>query len=356
MLITGARLALRWIRDGLARAASWEGYSLRFRDHTARAALAAALGMSACDSIAGLDRYDICADCGGGGETTDAATAEGRDAAGSDASPATEGGVSESGTGVVDAEAATDAAREGGDSGSTDGAGPRTDGAADAQGSDASDGGSGGNLASGLVALYMFDETSGTSAADSSGNDHTATLVGGATFAAGLENNAVTLSGSGQYVSLPAGIVDGLSSFSITAWVKLTTSPIWNRVFDFGTGTNDYMFFTANSGTTARFSITTGSGAGEQQTDAPALPTGTWEHVAVTLSAATCTLYVQGAQAGQNTNVTLNPSSLGNTTQNWLGRSEYAADAYLQGELDNVRIYGRALSAAEVQELYAGHL
>jgi hypothetical protein len=65
---------------------------------------------------------------------------------------------------------------------------------------------------------------------------------------------------------------------------------------------------------------------------------------------------VQGAQAGQSTNVTLTPSSLGNTTQNWLGRSEYAADPYLQGQLDNVRIYSRALTAAEVQQLYADHL
>jgi hypothetical protein len=173
--------------------------------------------MSACDSVAGLDRYDTCADCVSSGETTDAATAEVRDAAGTEASSAMEGGVIDGSKGTVDGEAAADAARDGGDSGSTDGASPRSDAAGDAQGSDASDGGSGSDLASGLVALYLFDETSGTSAADSSGNNHTATLVGGATFAAGLENNAVTLSGSGQYVSLPAGIVDGLSSFSITA-------------------------------------------------------------------------------------------------------------------------------------------
>jgi hypothetical protein len=311
--------------------------------------------MSGCDTITGLDRYDMCADCAGGDETTDAAAAEVLDGAGSESSAA-EGGAVDGGVGEAARDAALDASRGAGD-GATDGAAPRADGGRDAQGSDAaSDASDGGDLASGLVAFYDFDETSGTSAADSSGNGHTATLVGGATFAAGLENNAVTLSGSGQYVSLPTGIANDLSSFSITAWVKLTTSPMWNRVFDFGTGTNDYMFLTSNSGTTTRFSITTGSSAGEEQTNAPALPTGTWEHVAVTLAGATCSLYVQGAQAGQSTNVTLTPSSLGNTTQNWLGRSEYAADPYLQGQLDNVRIYSRALTAAEVQQLYADHL
>ncbi|MCX7682053.1 MAG: LamG domain-containing protein, partial [Anaerolineae bacterium] len=57
---------------------------------------------------------------------------------------------------------------------------------------------------------------------------------------------------------------------------------------------------------------------------------------------------------GTNSNLTLSPSSLGNTTQNWLGRSQYAADAYLDGQLDDFRIYNRALNAAEISSLAAG--
>ncbi len=45
------------------------------------------------------------------------------------------------------------------------------------------------------------------------------------------------------------------------------------------------------------------------------------------------------------------PTDLGNTTQNWLGRSQYAADAYFGGSLDNFVIYSRALSAGEVRYL-----
>jgi hypothetical protein len=44
------------------------------------------------------------------------------------------------------------------------------------------------------------------------------------------------------------------------------------------------------------------------------------------------------------------------TTQNWLGRSQFAADPYLNGQLDNFRIYDPALSAAEAHTLYADHL
>jgi hypothetical protein len=40
----------------------------------------------------------------------------------------------------------------------------------------------------------------------------------------------------------------------------------------------------------------------------------------------------------------------------WFGRSEFPGDPYLDGQLDNVRIYSRALTAGEVQALYNGHL
>jgi len=59
--------------------------------------------------------------------------------------------------------------------------------------------------------------------------------------------------------------------------------------------------------------------------------------------------HVLGVQVGQNTSMTLSPSSLGNTTNNWIGRSQYASDAYLDGQVDGFRIYNRALSASEIK-------
>jgi hypothetical protein len=50
--------------------------------------------------------------------------------------------------------------------------------------------------------------------------------------------------------------------------------------------------------------------------------------------------------------MTLSPASLGSTTRNWLGRSQYSADAYLDGQLDDFRIFNRALSAAEILALF----
>lgn len=195
-----------------------------------------------------------------------------------------------------------------------------------------------------LVANYPF----AGSPADASGNGRTATVYS-AGYVAGRSGNALDLNGSSGYVALPGGILAGATNFSIALWVRLDTVSTWSRLFDFGTGTGANMFLTPRSSTgTARFAITTGGAGGEQRIDGPAaLPSGAWTHVAVTRSGNLGVLYVNGAEVARNTALTVSPAALGNTTQNWLGRSQYA-DPYLDGAIDNVRLYSRALSAAEV--------
>jgi fibronectin type 3 domain-containing protein/regulation of enolase protein 1 (concanavalin A-like superfamily) len=205
------------------------------------------------------------------------------------------------------------------------------------------------------VAHLKFDETSGTTAADATANGWTGTLANGATWTAGQTGNAVSLaSASSQYVTLPTGIVNGLTTCTLTSWVYLNTTSTWARIFDFGTGTNNYMFLAPQGGAgKIRFAIRTASVA-EQIIDGTAtLPIGGWHHVAITLNGATGTLYVDGAQVGQNTAMTLNPSSLGSTTQNRLGRSQFN-DPYLNGKLDDFHIYGTVLTAAQIATLCSG--
>jgi hypothetical protein len=73
--------------------------------------------------------------------------------------------------------------------------------------------------------------------------------------------------------------------------------------------------------------------------------------VAVTKSALVATLYVNGVQVGQNTNLGLYPARLGNTPNNWIGRSQNAADPFLNGDVDDLRIYQRGLDAVELARL-----
>lgn len=246
--------------------------------------------------------------------------------------------------GSLDATSTIDGPEAGGDAGAADGGGDaaRPDAAAD------------GGIAAGLVAYYRFDETSGTSALDSSGSGRTATMRG-ATFGPGLRGNAATLDGVSEYVSLPDSIVAGLTSFSISAWVYMNNTTAHTRIFDFGTGTTAYMFFTPETAN-ERFGITMTGIGGEEHVDTPVLATGSWQHVAVTLAGGTGTIYVNAVKAAQNTNMTLNPASLGTTNQNWLGRSQYTGDPYLNARIDNFRIYDRALSQSEVTQLFQQQL
>jgi rhamnogalacturonan endolyase len=201
------------------------------------------------------------------------------------------------------------------------------------------------------VVHLRFDETSGSTAADSSGNGWNGTLAGAATFSAGKYFNAVSLPGANtDRVTLPANVAGALNDLTICAWVKPSAIATWSRVFDFGTGTNNYLFFTPRASTTgfARFAIRTPEVAEEIIDGTAALTSGAWTHVAVTISGSTGTLYVNGVATGTNTGMTLKPASLGSTTQNYLGDSQFALDPSFNGLVDDFRIFNRALTAAEV--------
>jgi hypothetical protein len=172
--------------------------------------------------------------------------------------------------------------------------------------------------------------------------------------ATGRLGNAVTLGGVADYIALPAGVVSGLSDFTIAAWINPAAIPTWSRIFDFGTGTGTYMFLTVNAGGGPRFAISTGGAGGEQRLSRTGqLPTGTWTHVAVTLAGTTGTLYVNGAPTATNTAMTLRPADLGTTTDNWIGRSQFS-DPFLAATVDDVHIYDHALDAGEVATLAGG--
>src|SRR5665213_2875940 len=199
---------------------------------------------------------------------------------------------------------------------------------------------------------YSFSETGGVSTADSAGGPAwTGTLPNGGALSGGQLTLA---SASSQYASLPAGIVSTLSNFTVMAWVNLVSTANWARIFDFGNNTTVYMFLAPQNGSTGkvRYAITTSSSNGEQPINCNStLSTGVWHQVAVTLKGNTGTLYVDGIPVGTNSAMTLKPSSLGGTVNNYIGKSQWA-DPYLNGSIDEFRIYSVALSSAEIAATY----
>ena len=204
-----------------------------------------------------------------------------------------------------------------------------------------------------LTTWLKADETIGTTAADSSGKGHNGTLVNGPAWTAGKTGNAISLDGVNDHVSLPPDVVGGLSDFTIASWVYLNSSSTWSRIFDFGGKPGSSMFLTPRSGNgTTRFTIATVYGYNEQRVDGPALATGQWVHVAVTLSGHVATLYINGVEAGRNLDCFLQPNQLAEGSQNWIGRSQYPNDPYLNGKVDDFRIYQYALGGHDVYALW----
>jgi hypothetical protein len=98
--------------------------------------------------------------------------------------------------------------------------------------------------------------------------------------------------------------------------------------------------------------VIAGGAAREQRIDGTAaLPEGIWTHVAVTKSALVARLYVDAVQVGENSNLGLYPARLGNTPNNWIGRSQSTADPFLHGRIDDFQIHQRALGLSELRGL-----
>lgn len=205
------------------------------------------------------------------------------------------------------------------------------------------------DITSGLVAHWKLDETSGTSAADSSGNGHTGTYVNTPTLnetgAFGSSKAVTFASASTEYVEQSTLNWSTLSSAcTVAAWVKMTdfaaTYPI---VGNAGAGTVG-LFVNTSGQLDVRLGGTT---VGTNRLIAgTAFSSGVWTHVCFTWDGTTLTLYTAGVVDGSDGSMTTTFTS-GNIR---LARS---TSAYTDGTLDDVRIYSRALSAADVAELYA---
>ena len=168
-------------------------------------------------------------------------------------------------------------------------------------------------------------------------------------------NGALRFS-NGSHVTLPTGVVSGVTDFTLSFWLKPNTISDEARVFDFSTGsTQNSMYFTPRtSGGMMRFAINV-NGAGQflEAPSSPSFTAGTWTHVTVTLSDTTARLYVNGTEVATNAAMTNKPSSLGNTSSNFLGRSASTTDPALDGTVDDFRIYKGVMKAPDVALLGA---
>ena len=171
---------------------------------------------------------------------------------------------------------------------------------------------------------------------------------GTVTYSAGVSGDAARLSDN-AYLSLPTMTMP--DEYTISAWVKPESVDTWSRVFDFGTGTQKYMFLTLSNGSNTVFAVTNNYSGAEQKITAPiAFKTGEWTHIAVTRSGSAGIMYVNGVEAGRNDEMTISSAQLGSLNKNYIGKSQYN-DPYFSGMADEVEIYSSALSPSGITAL-----
>ena len=238
---------------------------------------------------------------------------------------------------------------------------------------------SGPRTSGGPFIYYSCDQSAGSTLVDASGFGNHAKLLGDFTFAPGKVGQALTLTAHASpnetlsgYAELPAGFLPGITDMTVASWVKLAANPRWQRMFDFGSGFATNMFLTTNNQVPnvsvgpLHFGISVVGGVdggvvgntidvGTASTAAGTLPNGTWKHLAVVVGSNVGTLYVDGIAVGTNSGMTLHPGDLQETANNWIGRSQFSGtpqfDPYFDGQIDDFRVYDRALSAAEIATL-----
>jgi hypothetical protein len=215
-----------------------------------------------------------------------------------------------------------------------------------------------------LVHRYDF-EGSGTMATDRVGTLNG--TVRGAQVSK-IDGKGVVLLGggtSGGYIDLPDGILSGLRNASFEAWLNWGGGDAQQRIFDFGSTTNgaqdtpgngrSYFFATAKAAAgPAQVGFSLDGYPNEQRVDGTAaLPTSLSQVVVVANDDADrLLLYVNGKKVGDGEWLSsLNAISVTNA---WLGRSQWDRDPELGGVFHDFRIYGAALTAAEVAGSYGG--
>jgi hypothetical protein len=161
-----------------------------------------------------------------------------------------------------------------------------------------------------------------------------------------LLGDSLVLNGTNQFVNLPNGAANAQTFAAVFKW---NGGAAWQRVFDFGNGTNSYFFFTPLASTGyPRFTISDSGIGGEQHLDATnALPTNVWTQIAVTTFGSQGILYINGVPVTTNTAMTLTALDIVPTNV-WFGRSQFTTDLYFNGEISSIRIFGQALSANEI--------
>jgi hypothetical protein len=206
-----------------------------------------------------------------------------------------------------------------------------------------------------IAAEYGFNEGAGLTTADTSGNSNTGTIAGAA-WTAGKYGNALQFNGSNSYVNLlKTDAFDTYATGTIEFWVKQTSGTNYQTIFNSDSGACKNPFeFAYRNGNFEIWSSTSGC-SGAFNLTVPIANQTLWHHIAYVVSTTGNSVYVDGIKQtptyikGTAATVFFFKNAAGNKTLYNIGRSINDNSETFNGVIDELRIYNRPLSQAEIQ-------
>ena len=216
----------------------------------------------------------------------------------------------------------------------------------------------GGDVVSGLVGYWKLDESSGSSAADSSGNSQTGTILNAPTRTSSVGSGssftnpyAFTLNGTNQAVSIPDSTYLKPQYMTLSVWIK-PVDRITNRAIVSKTESGSYNIYIANNIITAQVYIN--AAYRNISADISNIPTSSWINTAFSYDGNVLNLYINGVLV--NSLIYTYGAGITHAAQPLCIGAEPSGGVcsapYFSGDIDDVRIYNRALSAQEVANVY----
>lgn len=202
-------------------------------------------------------------------------------------------------------------------------------------------------LTDNLVAYYKLDGNSNDSVGSNNGTDTSVSY----SSSYGKINQGASFNGSSSFISLGSGVdsfSDGDKNWTVGMWVNIQAFNLLGSIITFGS--RDRGIRVRNDGGNANkinFFINSG-GLNYIDIYSSVLSTNTFQYLTFTRSGSTFTAYLNGVSIGSGSSSVSLETSNGNTL---LGK-EKINGRYLNGYIDEVGIWSRALSTDEVSQLY----
>jgi len=217
---------------------------------------------------------------------------------------------------------------------------------------------------SGLVGYWNFNEGTGETANDSSGNGNNgsfsnvdAVLYNGALLdSAGKYGKGIKFDGSNDYVKINGNAPLSSSAYTVALWIKPNLqSEYWKGII--GKNGRNYNIWLGNANVLNggfihhRFHDSSSTNSGCPNTAVGLIRTDGWNYVVITNNGITCKTYINDGAADSSGSVV--GSLIADNGTTYMGSNlDSGAGNYYKGMMDEVRFYNRALSDIEVQNLY----